>query len=178
MSPTLPDTNPGPLTLDRFTSPIGVLLLVTDRAGRLRALDFTDCEARTHKLLARQYGRVDLAKGPAPASIHAALGAYFGGDLNALSGVAYATGGTVFQRSAWDALTRIPPGQTRSYGAQAAEIGNPAAVRAVGLANGANPVGIVIPCHRVIGASGALTGYAGGIERKRWLLAHEGARLV
>ena len=74
----------------------------------------------------------------------------------------------------WAALRRIPAGTTTSYGALAAEIGRPAAVRAVGLANGANPVAIVVPCHRVIGADGSLTGYGGGLPRKRWLLAHEG----
>ncbi len=78
------------------------------------------------------------------------------------------------QRSVWAALRAIPAGETRSYGALAAEIERPAAVRAVGLANGANPVGVVVPCHRVIGANASLTGYAGGIERKRWLLSHEG----
>jgi methylated-DNA-[protein]-cysteine S-methyltransferase len=83
--------------------------------------------------------------------------------------------GTEFQKAAWAALSRIPVGETRSYGAQAAAIGRPAAVRAVGMANGRNPIGVVVPCHRVIGADGALTGYGGGLERKRWLLRHEGA---
>ena len=84
------------------------------------------------------------------------------------------TGGTEFQREVWRALRAIPAGETRSYGALASSIGRASAVRAVGLANGANPIGVVVPCHRVIGQNGALTGYAGGIERKRWLLAHEG----
>jgi methylated-DNA-[protein]-cysteine S-methyltransferase len=84
------------------------------------------------------------------------------------------TGGTPFQREVWAALRRIPAGQIASYGQLAARIGRPAAVRAVGLANGSNPVGVIVPCHRVIGANGSLTGYGGGIERKRWLLAHEG----
>ncbi len=83
--------------------------------------------------------------------------------------------GTPFQRRVWAALTHIPAGETRSYGAQATQIGRPSAVRAVGLANGQNPIGLVVPCHRVIGADGSLTGYGGGIERKRWLLRHEGA---
>jgi methylated-DNA-[protein]-cysteine S-methyltransferase len=83
--------------------------------------------------------------------------------------------GTDFQRTVWQALRRIPCGTTISYGELARRIGRPAAVRAVGLANGANPVGVVVPCHRVIGADGSLTGYGGGIERKRWLLAHERA---
>ncbi len=81
--------------------------------------------------------------------------------------------GTPFQRDVWEALREIPYGETRSYGQIAARLRAPSAVRAVGAANGRNPLAIIVPCHRVIGASGALTGYAGGLERKRWLLAHE-----
>jgi methylated-DNA-[protein]-cysteine S-methyltransferase len=83
------------------------------------------------------------------------------------------TNGTPFQQTVWAALREIPCGQTISYATLARRIGRPSAVRAVGLANGANPVGIVIPCHRVIGANGTLTGYGGGLDRKRWLLSHE-----
>ena len=86
--------------------------------------------------------------------------------------------GTPFQRAVWAALRRIPAGETLSYGQLAAQIGKPKAVRAVGLANGSNPVGVVVPCHRVIGADGSLTGYGGGLPRKLWLLEHEGARLA
>jgi O-6-methylguanine DNA methyltransferase len=161
------------LTLSRYAAPFAELLLVTDAQGQLRALDFSDFGERMHRLLARHYGVFALADGEAPAAIIAALDAYFAGDLAALDGVAVATGGTDFQRSVWAALRQIPAGQTSGYGALAARIGKPGAARAVGLANGMNPVGIVVPCHRVIGASGALTGYAGGVERKRWLLAHE-----
>ena len=89
-----------------------------------------------------------------------------------------ATSGTAFQNQVWSALRRIPRGQTLSYGALAKKIDRPAAVRAVGLANGANPIAIVVPCHRVIGANASLTGYGGGLERKRWLLDHEGAASV
>ncbi len=85
------------------------------------------------------------------------------------------TSGTVFQQAVWQALRSIPPGTTLSYGALAKKLGRPKAVRAVGTANGANPVGIAIPCHRVIGMDGSMTGYGGGLERKRWLLAHENA---
>jgi methylated-DNA-[protein]-cysteine S-methyltransferase len=101
---------------------------------------------------------------------------YLGGDLDALAPVVVETGGTPFQRSVWTALRDIPPGTTVSYRELARTIGSPAAVRAVGAANGANPISIVIPCHRVIGSDGSLTGYAGGMERKRWLLEHEGWR--
>jgi len=164
-----------PLRLDRFPSPLGVLLLVYDEAGRLRALDFEDYEHRLGRLLARHYGEVALTEAPAPQAITEALCAYFAGDFAALDSIEIETGGTPFQRAAWAALRRIPPGATRSYADQAAAIGRPKAVRAVGLANGANPIAIVTPCHRVIGADGSLTGFGGGLHRKRWLLEHEGA---
>jgi O-6-methylguanine DNA methyltransferase len=106
--------------------------------------------------------------------VQRSLEAYFDGDLGAIDTLPVETGGTELQRSVWAALRAIPAGETRSYGALAAQIARPTAARAVGHANGANPVGVVVPCHRVIGADGSLTGYAGGIERKRWLLAHEG----
>lgn len=164
------------LTLARYAAPLAELLIVTDAEGHLRALDFADYEERMRRLLARHYGAFELAGGTAPAAITAALDAYFAGDLTALDSVAVATGGTAFQKSVWAALRQIPVGETLGYGALAARLGKPGAARAVGLANGLNPIGIVVPCHRVIGASGTLTGYAGGVERKAWLLAHEGAR--
>lgn len=102
---------------------------------------------------------------------------YFAGDIDALDGVAVQTNGTEFQRTVWAELRRIPRGTTTTYGELAARIGKPTAARAVGLANGSNPVSIVVPCHRVIGADGSLTGYAGGTARKEWLLRHEGAPL-
>ncbi|WP_339915590.1 methylated-DNA--[protein]-cysteine S-methyltransferase [uncultured Brevundimonas sp.] len=169
---------PEQLTLDRITTPVGELLLVTDGDGAVRALDFDDFEDRLMRLLTRHYGPVVLTPGRAPAAVRAAIDAYFGGDRRALDGLTVRTGGTEFQRQVWAALRAIPTGETRSYGQLAAAIGKPKAVRAVGLANGANPVGIIVPCHRVIGADGSLTGYAGGLERKRWLLAHEGATLI
>ncbi len=95
-----------------------------------------------------------------------------------LDGILVETGGTVFQRSVWMALRRIPVGETLSYGALASRLKCPKSARAVGLANGAKPVGIVMPCHRVIGSDGSLTGYGGGLRRKRWLLNHEGAQLT
>lgn len=167
---------PETFTLDRIASPVGEVLLVVDDAGAVRALDFADYEARMLRLLQRHYGPVVLAPGRAPDGVRAALDAYFKGEARALDGLAVKTGGTEFQRTVWAALRAIPAGETRSYGQLAAAIGKPTAVRAVGLANGANPVGVIVPCHRVVGANGTLTGYAGGLERKRWLLAHEGAR--
>jgi methylated-DNA-[protein]-cysteine S-methyltransferase len=162
--------------LDRVATPIGTMLVVTDRDGCLRALDWQEYEARMHRLLRLHYGKdgVVLDEGRAPAAVRDALEAYFKGDLSALDTLPVATGGTAFQREVWAALRAIPAGETLSYGALAKKIARPAAVRAVGLANGANPIGVVVPCHRVIGANATLTGYAGGIERKRWLLTHEG----
>ena len=167
------------LTLDRIASPVGEVLVVTDAEGAVRALDFHDYEARLRLLLRRHYGEVVLTEGSAPEVVRQAVEAWFGGDLNAFDAIAVRTGGTEFQRAVWKALRDIPSGETRTYGQLAAAIGAPKAVRAVGLANGANPVGVIVPCHRVIGANGTLTGYAGGLERKRWLLTHEaGGRLL
>jgi O-6-methylguanine DNA methyltransferase len=160
--------------MDRLSTPIGTLLLVSDEDGRVRALDFDDYEARMLRLLKTHYGDPTLAPGPAPAPARRALDAYFASDLTALDDVPVATGGTPFQRMVWAALRRIPAGTTTSYGALAATIGRPSAMRAVGLAVGSNPVAIIVPCHRVIGADHSLTGYAGGLARKRWLLEHEG----
>ncbi len=161
------------LRLDRQSSPIGVMLLVHDEAGALVALDFEDFEDRMARLLRLHHGETELSDGAAPANVRAALDFYFAGELSALDAIETRIGGTDFQRAAWTALRKIRPGETRSYGAQAVAIGRPTATRAVGLANGSNPVAIVIPCHRVIGADGALTGYGGGLWRKRWLLDHE-----
>lgn len=163
--------------LERMASPVGTLLLVTDAEARLHALHWQDGEAHLRQSLKRHYGaklRLDERKAP-PSPAAQALEAYFAGDLQAIDKVEVAMAGTPFQREVWAALRQIPVGKTLSYGALAAKIGRPKAVRAVGLANGANPIGIVVPCHRVIGADCSLTGYGGGLDRKRWLLDHEGA---
>lgn len=162
-------------TLSRLPSPLGDLLAVTASDGTLHALDFADFEARLRRLFARHHPGAGLTPGEAPASLTAALAAYFAGDVAALDGLPVARIGSDFQRRVWAALRAIPAGETRSYRQLAAAIGQASASRAVGLANGANPIGIVVPCHRVIGSGGALTGYAGGVERKAWLLRHEGA---
>lgn len=162
------------LLLDRVRSPIGFILLVHDESGWLRALDFDDFEPRMHRLLRAHYGEVALMEAIAPKSVTLPLHAYFAGDHGALATIPTATGGTPFQRLVWSALGMIPPGEAISYGALAARIGKPKACRAVGLANGANPIAIVVPCHRVLGANGTLTGFGGGLHRKQWLLEHEG----
>jgi methylated-DNA-[protein]-cysteine S-methyltransferase len=169
-------TRPSRLGLDRLPSPLGEILLVTDEAGAVRALDFHDYLPRMTRLLRLHYGDLSPENGGAPASVRQSLGAYFDGQLDALSAIAWATGGTAFQRAVWTALLDVPAGQTSTYAALAARLGKPAATRAVGAANGANPIAILVPCHRLVGATGALTGYGGGLERKAWLLRHEGAR--
>lgn len=166
------------LTLDRMPTPLGEMRLVTDQSGALRGLDWTDRAERMDRLLGRYQKNAAITDGRVPAKVRQALEAYFAGELSAIDHLPVESGGSAFQRAAWKALRQIPAGETRSYGAQAKAVGKPAAVRAIGLANGANPVGIVVPCHRVIGANATLTGYGGGIERKRWLLEHEGVELA
>ena len=168
-------SRPARLVLDRAPSPIGELLIVTDETGLLRALDFHDYEHRLDRLLKTHYGPLRPEPGSAPAAIRDAMAAYFAGQFDTLNTIAWATNGTAFQNAVWTALTQIPTGETITYSELARRAGRPAAVRAAGHANGSNPLSIVAPCHRVIGMDGALTGYGGGIERKRWLLAHERA---
>jgi methylated-DNA-[protein]-cysteine S-methyltransferase len=162
---------------ERFDTPTGRMLLVTDEQGLVHALDWEDHHERTQRLLGRYYRHVTLALREAGKETAAkrALLAYFAGRLEAIAKLRVASSGTEFQNQVWAALRQIPSGQTLSYGALAKAIGRPAAVRAVGLANGSNPIAIVVPCHRVIGANASLTGYGGGLERKRWLLSHEAA---
>jgi methylated-DNA-[protein]-cysteine S-methyltransferase len=171
-------TAPRSFGLDRLDTPIGTALLVTDADEALCALDWEDYEPRMRELLRLQHGASDLDERPAPQGIRSALSAYFEGELDALRTIKTRLGGTPFQRKVWTALGDIPPGTTMSYGALAAKLGVPKAMRAVGHANGANPLSVVIPCHRLIGADGSLVKYGGGLHRKRWLLAHEGVMLV
>jgi methylated-DNA-[protein]-cysteine S-methyltransferase len=162
------------LTCERLSTPIGTMLIVTDEQGRLRVVDWEDHENRMRAQMQKRREDDDvLLEGQAPREVRDALDAYFAGDIKAIDDLPVAPRGTPFQMQVWAALREIPAGETISYGTLACRIGNPAAVRAVGLANGANPIGVVVPCHRVIGANGSLTGYGGGLERKRWLLAHE-----
>ena len=162
-------------SIDRMDSPIGELLLVADRGGKLRALDWTDYKDRMLRLLSLHYGKTGYTLVPTnnPHGLRDKLERYFTGDLHAIDDIEVETAGTPFQRSVWKELRNIPSGTSISYGKLAQQIHRPKAVRAVGLANGSNPIGIVVPCHRVIGANGSLTGYGGGLDRKRWLLQHE-----
>ena len=160
-------------THSRLSSPLGDLLAITAPDGRLHALDFADYAARLNTLFARHHPGAALTAGEPPAALTRAVAAYFAGDVTALDAVPVAQIGTDFQRRVWAALRAIPAGETRSYGQLAAAIGQPSASRAVGLANGANPIGIAVPCHRVIGSNGKLVGYSGELWRKQWLLEHE-----
>jgi methylated-DNA-[protein]-cysteine S-methyltransferase len=160
--------------LDRLQTPIGTALLVTDADGVLRALDWEEHEPRMRELLRLQYGAVVLEEARSAKDLKAALSGYFKGDLDRLKTIKWRVAGTPFQQKVWNALPKIPAGTTMSYGALAAKLNAPKAMRAVGHANGSNPISVVVPCHRLIGANGALVKYGGGLERKRWLLAHEG----
>lgn len=161
------------LYMSRMASPLGEIILMTDDRQNLRVLDFADYAERMHNLLQRQYGQTQIISAHTPCPYEKNLQDYFNGNFDALNNIPVATGGTGFQRAVWQALQDIPYSQTMSYGELAAKVGNPKASRAVGLANGANPISIVIPCHRVIGKNGSMTGYGGGLERKIWLLRHE-----
>lgn len=170
-------SEPEQLLVDRFPTPIGELVVIADQSGQLRAIDWQDHEKRLLELLARHCRKSGFLLQPKrnPHDFSSALKAYFKGDLAVINRLRTVTDGTPFQHAVWRELRRIPTGKTISYAELARRIERPKAMRAVGLANGSNPISIVVPCHRVIGADGSLTGYGGGIERKRWLLAHEGA---
>ena len=163
--------------LDRLPTPIGTALLVTDSDGVLRALDWDDHEPRMRELLRLQYGAVVLEAARSPRELRSALTAYFKGDLDRLQTIKWRVAGTPFQHKVWTALPGIPAGTTMSYGALAAKLNAPKAMRAVGHANGSNPISVVVPCHRLLGANGSLVKYGDGLERKRWLLAHEGVKV-
>jgi methylated-DNA-[protein]-cysteine S-methyltransferase len=161
--------------VEHIDTPTGRMRIVCDDAERVRAIEWDDHEPRLRDLLRRHYGEgaVELREISRRSAAARALLAYFGGELDAINALPTATNGTAFQRTVWSALRKIPAGRTVSYSVLASQIGRARAVRAVGLANGANPIAIVVPCHRVIGADASLTGYGGGLGRKRWLLAHE-----
>ncbi len=167
------------LHLSTIESSIGKILLVTDQ-DVLVSLDYEGYEHRMMRLLAKRYGNFNLIEKSHKNGQHSDdpirdhLRTYLDGELTAIDTIPVNPGGTEFQAKVWQALRSIPPGMVMSYGELARQLGNPAAVRAVGTTNSLNPISIVLPCHRVIGANGNLTGYAGGLERKRWLLEHEG----
>lgn len=162
-----------PLLMDRIQTPIGSMILLA-RDGVLLLLEFEEAGDRVARELKSRFGAYQLVPAEDPFGLTSRVQAYFSGDLDAIEGIATDGGGTDFQRRVWAELKRIPCGTTISYGELATRLGDRNAMRAVGLANGRNPIAVVVPCHRVIGADGAMTGYGGGIARKKWLLAHEG----
>ncbi len=163
-----------PLLIDHLESPVGEVLILTD-GEKLCALDFRGYEDRMNRLLEPRFDGQKWQDADDPQGVSSKLKAYFEGDVTAVDDIPVDTGGTAFQQRVWAALRKIPAGRTATYGELATKLGNSNASRAVGLANSLNPVAIVVPCHRVIGANGTLTGYAGGLDRKKWLLEHEGA---
>jgi methylated-DNA-[protein]-cysteine S-methyltransferase len=164
------------LLIDRIASPIGTMLLLSDGKS-LCALDFADRESRMIKLLHKRYDSFDLLESKLP-EFSSKVRAYLDGDYGSLADIPLNAGGTDFQQLVWQHLCKIPVGTTASYGQIATNLGKPTAARAVGMANSLNPIGIVVPCHRVIGANAKLTGYAGGLDRKQWLLQHEGVPTI
>ncbi|HKY95793.1 MAG TPA: methylated-DNA--[protein]-cysteine S-methyltransferase [Kiloniellales bacterium] len=163
------------LAAQELATPLGTMLAVAD-AAVLHFLEFTDdpdrLEQQLRRLKHRTGSEIGSGRTPPIEQVEAELARYFDG-RSARFRTALTREATPFQLAVWDALCRIPPGETTSYGALAAAAGRPAAIRAAGTANGANPISIVIPCHRAIGADGSLTKYGGGLHRKRWLLEHE-----
>jgi methylated-DNA-[protein]-cysteine S-methyltransferase len=161
------------MAVGSLRTPVGVVRFAVREDGTVVALGFEEHWPALVRRLERQSGRVAATRAAHARAVGDRLEAYFAGDVSALDRVAVDARGTPFQLRVWAELRRIPSGATRSYGGVARAIGAPSAVRAVGAANGANPVAIIVPCHRVIAADGTLHGYGGGLDRKRWLLEHE-----
>lgn len=165
------------LQMDELKTPVGTLRLVAN-GERLCAVGFTDRWPHLQRSLERRFGTASLQRASDPAGARSRLAAYFEGEMAALDAIEVDTGGTAFQEKVWRSLRRIELGTTISYAELARAAGHPTAVRAVGAANAANPIPIVLPCHRVIRGNGDLCGYGGGVERKRWLLDHEARALA
>jgi methylated-DNA-[protein]-cysteine S-methyltransferase len=161
------------LFFSRVKSPIGTILLAC-AGSKLCALEFADSEDRMLAVLRRRHGDFKAINAADPGRVCTRIGAYLLGELDALDEIVVDGGGTEFQRKVWTGLRKIEPGQVVSYAALAKRLGMPNAIRAVARANALNPISIVVPCNRVIGSDGTLTGYGGGLPRKRWLLEHEG----
>jgi O-6-methylguanine DNA methyltransferase len=172
----MPPRKSNPISLHRlrYRSPIGPIECLFDE-DTLVALDFEATSPRTLALLSRHLGALEIDDAPDRLGLADTLDRYFAGELHALDALTVRRYGTNFQQKVWTALRRIPAGRTTSYQALATTLRVPKAQRAVGAANGANPISLVVPCHRVIGSDGSLVNYGGGIERKSWLLRHEGA---
>lgn len=157
------------------TTPIGPLVVIEDEANALFMVEFADCDHRMDRWLRHRLasGRYRLRAGTISVRTRETFAAYFDGEVGILRTLPVRLDGTSFQNEMWTTLREVIPGETLAYGAFAERLGRPNAARAVGHANGTNPLSIVVPCHRLVGANGALTKYGGGLERKRWLLDHE-----
>lgn len=160
------------IELSHLDSPLGEIILAFSE-GALCALKFDESLSQVRAQLARSYPGASFETVGGTGQVVDKLRAYFCGALQALETIPVAPKGTSFQQQVWTALRTIPIGQTRSYRQIASAIGRPSAVRAVGAANGQNPIAVVVPCHRVIASDGTLCGYGGGLWRKEWLLKHE-----
>jgi methylated-DNA-[protein]-cysteine S-methyltransferase len=160
------------LLFDHVPTPIGEAQLICDAKGRLLLFGWYERDDQWQRY-ASHLGDAELVPTKDPFGLSTAIAAYMAGNVTVIDDLPVVFCGTPFQNKVWHALRTIPAGETLSYGALARQIGDPKAMRAVGLANGSNPIGLVVPCHRVIGSDGSLTGYGGGLERKKWLLAHE-----
>jgi methylated-DNA-[protein]-cysteine S-methyltransferase len=160
------------LFVERVRTPLGTLLLTHD-GKRLCNAEFVDQKERRAQELARHFPKATIEPSRDRSLFADALARYFKGDVRAIDRLPVAKLGTPFQQRAWAGLRRIPAGETRGYGEQAKRLGKPNAARAIGRTNGLNPISIVVPCHRLIGADGSLVHYGGGLERKRWLIDHE-----
>ena len=162
---------------DRIQTPIGDMILVA-RDGVLLLLEFEDAMPRIERQMKARFQNFELQLASNPFGLSDVMKDYFSGNIHAIDNILSDGGGTSFEKSVWAELRKIPCGTTVSYGSIARKLGDINHSRAVGTANGKNPIAIVVPCHRVIGADGSMTGYGGGIARKEWLLRHEGALLV
>lgn len=180
-------TAPNRLILSSTESPIGALAFACDAAGVTRGCSFAGGNAASvggglARRMRHEYPGADIDEGEAPTAIVEALKAYFEGDLSALAGIVWSLDGSVseagFQARVWRVLAEVPAGITISYGEMAKRAGEPGAAQAAGVALNRNPIALVLACHRVVGANGAMVGFGGGLERKTWLLRHEGALLI
>jgi len=169
----MPATTGGPtLFLSTVQTPLGPMIIASHDGG-VCALEFESGWPRTERRLRRGAHSIELGTDADPCGVADCLRAYFAGELTAFDRLPLDPPGTEFDRRVWDALREILPGSTITYRELAHRVGCDRGFRAVGAANGRNPLALAVPCHRVVGASGDLRGYAGGLERKRWLLAHE-----
>jgi methylated-DNA-[protein]-cysteine S-methyltransferase len=163
--------------IDKIATPVGNMVLIAEN-GVILLLEFEDATGRVLREMKARFGTADCVPTENPFGLSDIIRDYFSGNLSVIDDLKTDGGGTSFEQQVWTELRKIPTGFTQSYGDIARKLGDINLSRAVGIANGRNPIAIVVPCHRVIGSDGSLTGYGGGLHRKEWLLRHEGALLV